>query len=129
IAITPVAANDPVGAGEESVLIKFFDADALTASEQRCRDLREYRVVDLEYVVDQTLISATPNTASITLEHTNGAGADLTVNTTGQTVVSNNLADADGLNRYDVYGVYTCVDIALANSQPVTFTVYAVARK
>lgn len=123
-AITPVAANDPL-TGDASVLIKFFDGEVMTASDQECRDLREYRTVDLEYVVDQTV----GNTATVTLEHTNGAGADLTVNTTGQAVVSGNTADADALNTFDLYGVYTCVDIALSASDPVTFTVYGLARR
>lgn len=123
-AITPVAVEDPLGGGE-SVLIKFYDGEALTADDQECRDLREYRVIDLEYVVDH----GTTNTTTVTLEHTNGAGSDLTVNTTGQTVVSANAADADDLNRFDLYGIYTCVDINVTNSNTITWTVYGVARK
>jgi hypothetical protein len=131
MAITPVAANAPLGPGEQSVLVKFYDAKAITADEQNCLDLREYRVIDVEYVIDQTLIASTPNTITAILEHTNGAGADrdLTVNTAGQTVVSANVADADDLNRFDLYGVYTCVDLDVANTQPVTVTVYALVRK
>lgn len=123
-AITPVASNDPLGGGN-SVLVKFYDGEALTADDQECRDLREFRTIDLEFVVDQ----GTTNTTTVTLEHTNGAGADLTVNTTGQTVVSANAADADDLNTFDLYGVYTCVDINVTNSNPITWTVYGVARK
>lgn len=132
-AVTAVAVTLPNGGGE-SVLIKFYSAKSLTADEQECRDLREFRVVDLEFVVDQTVVATGigadgPNTTTVTLEHSNGAGATLAVNTTGQTVVSSNSADADDLNRFDLYGVYTCVDINVANSNPVTWTVYAVARK
>jgi hypothetical protein len=123
-AITPVAANDPLGGGN-SVLVKFYDNEALTADDQECRDLREYRTIDLEFVVDQ----GTTNTTTVTLEHTNGAGSSLAVNTTGQTVVSANAADADDLNTFDLYGVHTCVDINVANSNTITWTVYGVARK
>jgi hypothetical protein len=123
-AVTPVAATLPNGGGETAV-IKFYAAERLTADDQECRDLREYRVIDLEFVVDQT----DTNTTTVTLEHSNGAGATLAVNTTGQTVVSANAADADDLNRFDLYGAFTCVDINVTNSNPVTWTVYAVARK
>lgn len=132
-AVTPVAATLPNGGGE-SVLIKFYAGESLIADDQECRDLREYRVVDLEYVVDQTAVATGigadgPNTTTVTLEHSNGAGATLAVNTTGQTVVSSNSADGDALNRFDLYGAFTCVDIDVANTNPVTWTVYAVARK
>ena len=127
-AITPVAAGAPI-TGDTSVLIKFYDAEALTADDQECRNLGEYRLVDLEYVVDQTLVATVPNTTTVTLEHTNGAGATLATNTTGQSVVSANIADADGLNRFDLFGQITCVDIDVSNSNPVTWTVYALARQ
>lgn len=123
-AVTPVAAFLPNGGGE-SVIVKFYDEEVLTADDQNCLDLREYRTMDLEFVVDQT----TTNTTTVILEHTIGAGADLTVNTVGQTVVSANAADADDLNRFDLYGAYTCVDINVTNSNPITWTVWGIARK
>lgn len=123
-AITPVAATSPVS-GDTSAVLVFFDGEALTADTQRCRDLRGFRTLDLEYVVDQ----GETNTTTVTLEHTNGAGADLTVNTTGQTVVSANAADADGLNRFDLYGIHTCVDVNVTNSETITWTVIGIARK
>lgn len=127
-AITPVAAEDPL-TGETSVLVKFYDGEALTADDQECRDLREYRVIDLEFVVDQTLVGTAANTTTVTLEHTNGAGSTNAINTTGQTVVSANAADADDLNRFDLFGTTTCVDIDVANSNTITWTVYGLARK
>lgn len=127
-AVTVVAIEDPVS-GDISQLIKFYDGVALTADDQQCRNLAEYRVVDLEYVVDQTAVAGAPNTTTVTLEHTNGAGATLAVNTTGQTVVSANSADADNLNRFDLFGQTTCVDIDVTNANPVTWTIYALARK
>lgn len=123
-AITPVAATNPT-TGETSTLIKFYDGEVLTADDQECRDLAAYRVIDLEFVVDQ----GTTNTTTVTLEHTNGAGSTNAVNTTGQTVVSANAADADDLNRFDLFGVTTCVDINVTNSNPITWTVYGLARK
>ena len=123
-AITPVAAEDPT-TGEVSNLVRFYDAEPLTASDQSCIDLREYRVIDLEYIIDQ----GETNTATLTLEHTNGAGADLTTNTAGQAIVSSNTSDADDLNRYDLFGVYTCVDVNLTNTETLTVTVYGLARK
>ena len=124
-AVTPVAVVSLPSGGEESAIIKFYTAKAITADEQNCLDLREYRTLDLEFVVDQT----TTNTTTVILEHTIGAGADLTTNTVGQTVVSANAADADDLNRFDLYGVYTCVDINVTNSNPITWTVWGIARK
>ena len=107
------------------MIVKFYDEEVLTADDQTCLDLKEYRTLDLEFVVDQ----GTTNTTTVILEHTIGAGADLTVNTVGQTVVSANAADADDLNRFDLYGVYTCVDINVTNSNAVTWTVWGIARK
>jgi len=124
-AITPVASKAPLGTGDESVLIKFYDGESLTADNQECRNLKEYRVIDLEYVVDH----GTVNTTTVTLEHTNGAGSSLAVNTTGQTVVSASAADADALNTFDLYGVTTCVDINVVNSNAITWTIYGLARK
>lgn len=123
-AVTVVAIEDPI-VGGESVLIKFYDGEALTADDQECRELPEFRVIDLEFVVDQ----GTTNTTTVTLEHTNGAGATNATNTTGQTVVSANAADADDLNRFDLFGYTTCVDINVTNSNAVTWTVYGLARK
>lgn len=122
--ITPSAANSAV-TGETSTLVKFFDGEAITADTQECRDLRGYTTIDLEFVVDQ----GTTNTTTVQLEHTNGAGAALTTNTDGQVVVSANTADADDLNRFDLYGVYTCVDIDVSNSETITWTVYGLARQ
>src|SRR3990172_8784202 len=116
-AITPVASKALLGTGDESVLIKFYDGESLTADNQECRNLKEYRVIDLEYVVDH----GTVNTTTVTLEHTNGAGSSLAVNTTGQTVVSASAADADALNTFDLYGVTTCVDINVVNSNAITW--------
>lgn len=127
-AITPVAAKDPVGASDAR-LVRFYDAEQLTADDQNCIDLMEYRVIDLEYVVDQTLVASANNTTTVNLEHTNGAGSTLAVNTTGQVVVSANAADADDLNRFDLFGRYTCVDINLTSANPVTWTVIGIARK
>lgn len=124
-AITPVAIEDPLGSAEVA-LVKFYDAEALTADDQNCIDLGEYRVIDLEYVVDQ----GTTNTTTVILQHTNGAaGTALTTNTDGQTVVSANAADADGLNRYDLFGRWTCVDVNVTNSNAITWTVWGLARK
>ena len=127
-AITPVAIEDPVG-GSDTKLIKFYDGEVLTADDQNCIDLQEFRVLDLEFVVDQTIASEVNNTTTVVLEHTNFSGATLAVNTTGQTVVSANALDADDLNRFDLFGQYTCVDIDVTNTNPVTWTVYGVARK
>jgi hypothetical protein len=65
-AITPVAAKAAVS-GETSVLITFFDGEALTADTIRCKALGEYLVSDIEFVVDQ----GTTNTTTVSLLHTN----------------------------------------------------------
>lgn len=127
MAVTPV--SSVTGVTSEVALVKFYDAEALTADDQNCIDLRGFRSIDLEYVSDHTLVGGANNTTTVILEHTNGAGSSLAVNSVGQTVVSANAADADGLNRYDLYGVYTCVDIDIATANPVTWTVWGLARK
>jgi len=121
-AITPVAVKAPVN-GQTSVLLTFFDGEALTADTIRCKDLGDYMVIDMEYIVDQ----GTTNTTTVTLLHTNQASPS--VYATGQVVVSANAADANALNRFDLYGQYTCVQVDVANTNPVTWTVTALARK
>lgn len=119
--ITPVAAENALTG--DTAFITFYSSEALTADDQNCVDLQGYSVIDLEYVVDQ----GTTNTTTVQLEHTNGT--PLTTNTDGQVVVSANTADADDLNRFDLYGRYTCVDIDVSNSETITWTVTGVARK
>ena len=83
----------------------------------------EYINADIEFVVDQ----GTTNTTTVSLLHTNDA-TDGNY-TTGQVVVSANAADADDLNRFDLYGAYTCVQVDVANANTITWTVTALARK
>ncbi len=121
-AITPVAVKAAVS-GETSVLVKFFDGEALTADTIRCKAMGEYINADIEFVVDQ----GTTNTTTVSLLHTNDA-TDGNY-TTGQVVVSANAADADDLSRFDLYGAYTCVQVDVANANTITWTVTALARK
>jgi hypothetical protein len=121
-AVTPVGVKSPTS-GDSSNVVRFFDGEALTADTTRCRDLGEYLVADVEFVVDQ----GTTNTTTVSLLHTNDT--DLGVYATGQTVVSANTADANDLNRFDLYGRYTCVKIDVANTNPITWTVTMLARQ
>ena len=83
----------------------------------------EYLVSDMEFVIDQ----GTTNTVTLSLLHTNDTGDSNY--TTGQAIVTANAADADDLNRFDLYGAYTCVQIDVANANTITWTVTALARK
>ena len=125
-AITPVAIEDPMVGSDQQILIKYFDAEVITADTQVCHNLQSYRLADIEYVVDQ----GTTNTTTVTLEHTLGAaGTALTTNTTGQAIATANVADADDLNRFDLFGTWTCIDIDVTNTNAITWTVWVLAQR
>jgi len=75
---------------------------------------------DVQYVIDQ----GTTNTATLTIQWSN----DNTNWSDGPALVSNNVADADGMVQVANMGRYTRVASTLGNTNTITITVKAVAK-
>lgn len=98
--------------------VEFFKQQRLTSSRlSQCIANGGYRLMDLQYRIDQ----GTVNTATVTISYTN----DLVSFAPGATVVSNNAADGTAMQQYPLNGVYTCVHIRLANTNAFTANVNA----
>ena len=118
-AVTPVAVEDPI-TGAVGGAMRFFNTVAVTEDTRICQDLGAYRVADIQYVIDQ----GTTNTVTLKLQHSNNNSNF----TDGQNLVAANVADANALNRYDLYGKYNCVYADVGNSNSLTLTVIVLPR-
>lgn len=120
--ITPVGGNEPAGS-KVGPLIPIVTA-VVTADGRVCRDTREYTIGDVQLVLEP---NSTPVNMTVMLEHSNN-----NVNyTDGPQVVATQSATTDVMNRYDLYGVYTCInwDIATASTtNTVDLSVYLLPR-
>lgn len=118
--ITPVAVTNPLNGGTLPAPMRYFNTVAITADTRICQDLSAYRVADIQYVIDQ----GTTNTVTLRLQHSN----DNSNFTNGQALVTNNTADGNALNRYDLYGRWNCVFADVSNSNSLTVTVLVLPR-
>lgn len=117
-AITPVGQVNPVK-GETSNIITI--PAIVTADGRDCRDTRDWLSGDISFAIDQGTI----NTTTLMLEHSNN-----NANYTDGPVLANAVtADTTGLNRYDLYGAFTCLNWDVANSNPVTITAKLLLRR
>jgi hypothetical protein len=120
--ITPVAGNEPSGS-KIGPLIPIVTA-VVTADGRICRDTREFTTGDVQLVMAP---NSTPVNMTVMLEHSN----DNTNYTDGPQIVATQSAATDSLNRYDLYGAYTCVnwDIATdSTTNTVDLSVYMLPR-
>ncbi len=122
----PLAAPTPLvtGYNGESVYypVKFFDSQVITADGgSTVFVLPKYEALDIMYVIDQP---TSVNTCTLKLEHSN----DATNWTDGLTIVDANAADADGLNQFTNFGIYTRVYADVTNTNELTVTVIGVAK-
>lgn len=122
-AITPAGILAPV-TGQVGNLIPVVTA-VVTADYQVCRDFREYSTLDLQTVVVQ---NATPNAVTIKTQHSND-GLNFT---DGPQIAATVTSNSSYMNRYDQYGVFTCINIDVASpsvSNTVGVKVLALPRK
>lgn len=120
--ITPVGGKEPSGA-RVGPLIPIVTA-VVTADGRICRDTREFTSGDVQLVMEP---NSTPNAMTVMLEHSN----DNANYTDGPQIVATQSATTDVMNRYDLFGAYTCVnwDIATAStSNTVDLSVYILPR-
>lgn len=120
--ITPVAGGDVSGA-KVGPLVPIVTA-IVTADGRICRDTREFTAGDVQLVMAP---NSTPVAMTVRLEHSNNN----TDYTDGPDIVATQSAATDVMNRYDLYGAYTCVywDIATASTtNTVDLSVYILPR-
>lgn len=103
--ITPVGGGE-VSGGKVGPLVPIVTA-IVTADGRACRDTREFTAADVQLVLAP---NNTPQAMTVRLEHSNNN----TDYTDGPDIVATQSAAIDTMNRYDLYGAYTCVywDIA-----------------
>jgi len=118
-AVTPVSVDATAGlapAFVEWANARVFTADAVTP----CIDMGRFQRLDLYYKIDQ----GTVNTTTLTMHY----GNKTTELLAGLALVSANAADATGGNQYQRFMRHVCIDVNVANSNPITITVNAWAQ-
>lgn len=119
---TPVAAVQRSPAPEFPT---FFNAKVLTEdTRSSCFEVPDYAVVDLQYIVDQTLVALAPNTTTLTLQWSN----DNSNYVNGLAVATNNITDTNDLQQFQLFGRHACVYADVTNTNPVTVTVLGVVK-
>ena len=129
IAAAPMAAPTPVtvtySAGPSGVLdflrvpVSYtadFNTSALT--------IQEFPAADFQYTIDQTAVSSVVNTTTLILQFSN----DNTNWTTGPTIASAITADGSVMQQYALFGRYARINVDVANTNPITISVVAVAK-
>lgn len=119
---TPVSVN--YSNDKISTPIQFFANDTVLTQTTNSPSfvLGEAELLDIHYSIDQTDV----NTMTITLQFSN----DGTNWVNGLPVLTANAADAADLRQFQNFGYRTRVNVALSNTNPVTFTTFrAMARR
>lgn len=124
----PSFAPTPVAAVQRSLAPEFpvfFNAKVLTAdTRSNCFEVPDYAVVDLQYIVDQTLVDLAANTTTLTLQWSN----DNSNFVNGLAVATNNITDTNDIQQYQLFGRHACVYADVSNTNPVTVTVLGVVK-
>lgn len=126
VGATPLAAPTSVtsvqqGTASAPANVTFKAQTVMTADAGGpAQSLAAYSLLDVQYVIDETLV----NTTTLTLQFSND-GANW-VN--GPALVTGETADGTGLNQYANFGRYSRVYIDVSNTNPITVTVLGVAK-
>lgn len=124
----PLQAPTPVAAVQRSPAPEFptfFSAKVLTAdTRSSCFEVPDYAVVDLQYIVDQTIVDLAANTTTLTLQWSN----DNVNFVNGLAVATNNITDTTDLQQFQLFGRHACVYADVTNTNPVTLTVLGVVK-
>jgi hypothetical protein len=124
----PIAGPTPVSAVVRSAQPEFpvfFSTDVITADTRSdCFEVPDYSAVDLQFLIDQTIVAGAPNTVTLALQHSN----DLTTFTTSANVVAANITDTSDLVQMGLFGRHTCVLADVTNTNPVTITAIGVVK-
>lgn len=124
----PLAAPTPVAAVVRSPSPEFpifFNGAALAAdTRSSCFEVPDYSIVDLQYLVDQTLVASAANTVTLNLQFSN----DMITFVDGVAAASDVATDTAGLVQLQLFGRHTCVYANVTNTNPVTITVNGVVK-
>lgn len=117
LAPTPIAyANS----GGTTKVAEFFNRTPIRADTRVCKDLREFKTADVQYVIDE----GTVNTVTVKLQFTiNGLNY-----VDGTAFATAAVADATGLGSYPIVGMQTCVFVDVSNANTVTITAIGIAK-
>ncbi len=117
---TPVTAPAHSTAPNAPEFPLFFNAKPLTEdTRSSCFELPEYSIIDLQWLIDQTIVNTTANTITLKLQYSN----DNINYVDGAAFVSANAADAGDMQQYNLFGRHTCIYADVSNTQTVTVTV------
>ncbi len=117
---TPVTAPAHSTAPNAPEFPLFFNAKPLAAdTRSSCFEVPEYSAIDLQWLIDQTIVDTTANTITLKLQYSN----DNLNYVDGASFVSANVADAGDMQQYNLFGRYTCIYADVSNTQTVTVTV------
>lgn len=123
--LIPTPLTIPVGAASSITYVTLKSTGSITADAGGpAQNLPSYSRLDIQYVIDQTVIGTAANTTTLTLQYSND-GANW-VN--GAALVTANAADASDMNEYPNVGRYTRIYQDVSNTNPITITVLAVAK-
>lgn len=125
----PSAAPTPVAVDRsptQPTLATLWDRAEIAATGRGgCVNTSAYEKMDLQYVIDQTVV----NTITLKLQFTNDSPGD--TNATyidGVTIISGNAADASDLQQFQVFGAWTCIHATVVNANPVTVSAKALLK-
>jgi hypothetical protein len=105
--------------------VYFWYQDVITQSGRgTVYQLPDFEILDIHYDLDVT--DGSINTTTLKLQYTNFA--DLTNWVDGVDVAASVATDTVALNQYYNFGRYTAIYATVANTNPVTITVIAVAK-
>lgn len=127
VTAAPSAAPTPVSinhAGTFADVPVFWSTQVVTADGgSSLQNIQNHQVVDLQWGIDQTLLT-TMNTTTLKLQFSNDG-----VNwIDGASFVSANVADANDMQQYAIFGRYARVYADVSNTNPLTLTVIGVAK-
>lgn len=118
---TPVSVNH---AGSFADVPVFFSTQVVTADGgSNAQNIQNHQVVDLQWGIDQTLLT-TMNTTTLKLQFSNDGSTWID----GATFASANVADANDMQQYAIFGRYARVYADVSNTNPLTLTIIGVAK-
>lgn len=121
----PAAIPTPVSvtaANPDAKVLTLLNAKVITAAGNSAwLDIAAFQKVDLQWVIDQGTV---PNTTTLKLQFSNdGANA-----VDGATFVTANVADANDMQQYAVFGRFVRVNNTAGTSTPMTVTLVGLAK-
>lgn len=127
VTAAPAAAPTPVSvnhAGTFADVTNFYVTSVVTADGNgSVQNVQNHQIMDLQWVIDQTLLT-TMNTTTLKLQFSNDGANWID----GPSFVSANVADANDMQQYAVFGRYARVNADVSNTNPLTLTIIGVAK-